>query len=91
VNFRGINRELPLLMHVEVKILSNITDLGQSQKQAKSSYNYSLQHAGEYWHDFELWLLQIPTDSSLERDIPTLTMLLDKATLRRLHISAVAQ
>jgi len=78
-------------MHVEVKILSNITDLGQSQKQAKSSYNYSLQHAGEYWRDFELWLLQIPTDSSLERDIPTLTMLLDKATLRRLHISAVAQ
>lgn len=52
-NFRGINRESPLLMHVEVEILSNVTDLGQSQAQATSSYNYSPQHAGEYWHDFE--------------------------------------
>lgn len=32
---------MPLLMHVEVEILSNKAHHGQSQKQAKSPYNYS--------------------------------------------------
>lgn len=37
-----------------------------------------------------LWLVQTSTDSSLERDTATLTMLLDKATLGQLHTSAAS-
>lgn len=55
-------------MHVEVESLSTMTDLGQGQQQAKSPYNYSLRHPGEYRHDF-YQILQTSTDSSPEKDI----------------------
>lgn len=71
-------------------MLSNTADLGQSQKQAKSSYNYSLQHAGKYWPDFEP-LATTNTHRVFARErYPNSNHALEQSNFRWLHASAVA-
>lgn len=55
-NLRGINWELPQLMPAELEILSNVTDLGQGQHQAKNLIPCNKLE--------NIWLLQTSTDSS---------------------------